>query len=246
MEKRPMTFKKAPKEEKPVTATSQELVPQDNDIFDPIEAPALAPGVFTDAPDLDASDIEWARLSLVQPQADILTDPESKIRAGTFLIKGDVEGSRKVTIVPLKMHLSRRYATGPFGSEVVHCQSNDAKTGVGDPGGDCKTCPMAQWIEDPDPKRAGKRLLRCSPSYHYIAYSVEANQLVAVSFSKTATSAAKDINGRVATFGLGKFMVELTATKGKGDGNYFVPVPRFPRPSPEVLDDARLSLPPST
>lgn len=202
---------------------------------------ALADGAFSDDPDLSNDDFSYSRLSLLQPQSDKVNDPEANYKAGTFLVDGEVEATRNVTIIPRQMKITREYATGPREARVIHCSSNDAKTGHGDPGGSCRACPMTQWIPDPD--RPGKKLLRCQPTYHYVVYDTGTQQPVALSLSKTGTDAAKAINGRIMTHKLGKFAVQLSTVKGKGDGNYFVPVARFPKPEPEHLADAALAIP---
>ncbi|NOY61009.1 MAG: hypothetical protein GXO75_19030 [Calditrichaeota bacterium] len=54
----------------------------------------------------------------------------------------------EIEVIPIKYGKYRlRFAARELGGQIL-CRSNDAKTGEGDPGGDCATCPFAKWGKD--------------------------------------------------------------------------------------------------
>jgi len=58
----------------------------------------------------------------------------------------------KVQVVPVFKFASRvRWESREKGSPVI-CQSVDGKTGIGDPGGTCATCPCAQFQDGEPPE----------------------------------------------------------------------------------------------
>jgi hypothetical protein len=50
--------------------------------------------------------------------------------------------------------------------------------------GPCATCPMSQWVEDPDPKRQGKRKLPCQPSIVAVVYNHQTERVGLVRFKR--------------------------------------------------------------
>lgn len=64
------------------------------------------------------------------------------------------------------------------------CKSNDGLLGVGTPGGNCTTCPMAKWIDNSPPA--------CTLSYDRLIFDFHTNQLGIMSFSKTKIKALQE------------------------------------------------------
>lgn len=62
------------------------------------------------------------------------------------------------------------------------CKSTDGITGVGDPGGECRTCPMSQWGQDGSPPP-------CALSYDRLIYDFHTNQLGVISFARSKIKA---------------------------------------------------------
>lgn len=82
--------------------------------------------------------------------------PRVKVPAGgatTWEIPslGGSEASKELTGVVVHFKLTRAYWPNgdPDGSPPV-CRSNDSIVGIGSPGGDCRTCPLAQFGSAPD------------------------------------------------------------------------------------------------
>lgn len=71
--------------------------------------------------------------------------------------------------VVLHMHGERRFYERPFeetgGKEPALCRSSDGLTGIGDPGGACASCAMAQWTEQADGSRTKPRCSERSAIY---------------------------------------------------------------------------------
>lgn len=114
-------------------------------------------------------------LKLIQSMSADFT--EEGIAPGNFRnsLTGEVLGST-AEIIPVGSLHWRRF----FEDRKVLCASNDAITGIGEPGGDCFSCPLAMWRKElqtreiadvPDIRRyrakAGEKLLspRCSEQF---------------------------------------------------------------------------------
>jgi hypothetical protein len=81
--------------------------------------------------------------------------PRIKINSGTALwLIPDLSGDKtapSITGVVVEARDTRvYYATKDAGNVPPDCSSTDAKTGVGKPGGDCASCPLAQYDSAPD------------------------------------------------------------------------------------------------
>lgn len=63
---------------------------------------------------------------------------------------GDTVPAKTISGIVVHFRLTRGYWPGEFkGSEPPQCSSQDNRVGIGDPGGDCATCPLAQFGSDP-------------------------------------------------------------------------------------------------
>lgn len=88
---------------------------------------------------------------------DVITMPSGG--AGVFSIADPLSGKdRKVETIQaviLHWHMTRAYWTTAYGegeAGLPDCRSEDGRRGIGEPGGDCATCPMAQWGSKGDPR----------------------------------------------------------------------------------------------
>lgn len=165
----------------------------------------------TDANDMDSADMLKPKLRLAQGLTPEVAAGEAK--PGQWLLLGAMP-MNQVIVVPLAMAKRRAYTVDvkdADGTRVV-CESGDSITGVGDPGGVCATCPLAQWSAKDANGRS--KPPPCNLSYEYIVYIPGAGPAT-LSLSKTGTDTAKFINMMAKMKGFGKFAVEL----GSKDGN---------------------------
>jgi len=70
------------------------------------------------------------------------------------------------------------------------CKSADGITGVGDPGGECKTCPMSQWGADGKPPP-------CALSYDRLIWDFHTNQLGIIRFARSKIAAIRQFHQAV-------------------------------------------------
>jgi hypothetical protein len=177
----------------------------------------IAP-VWTSTPDFEEGETGYPLLRLAQGLTPEVAQGDAKM--GDWLLNG-FEPMKDVTIIPMFFARTRRM-NDPNDRTRTLCASGDGVTGRGTPGGNCHTCPMAQWSEDP---RTGRRRRPpCDLQFNYGAYSVEHEQVVQVGFKGTGTGAAQSINNFVQTQGMGKFAMKLTSsTERNGPNIYAVP-----------------------
>lgn len=94
---------------------------------------------------LEQEDVAIPRLVILQGLSPEVTEGQG--RPGEFYIKGHTRniGKGPVEIIVLMRSKSRiRWQDLTLGGGIL-CQSGDSKTGIGDPGGDCTVCPLAEW-----------------------------------------------------------------------------------------------------
>lgn len=112
---------------------------------------------------------QTASASLAQLASEVLAPgerlglwdlPRITVPAGGGLIwqLPDGTGAQRIEAVIIHRQLTRAYWPAAFsgGPEPPACSSHDAVTGIGDPGGECARCPMAQWGSDGDRGQACK------------------------------------------------------------------------------------------
>lgn len=143
----------------------------------------------------------------------------SEAAPGQYLLTG-FEAENEVIFVPVLLARAREYRDRAVnnGADVL-CRSGDAITGVGDPGGDCAACPLAEWTEEAD--RQGKTYRKapaCAMIYSYVGFSETHGAPVAIDFKRTNLDASKLINTMVKMRGLGNFAIKLTSKIVEGKG----------------------------
>lgn len=113
------------------------------------------------AENVEAADRVMPRLALASKQSPQCDEENEKyidgLRQGDFFntISREIYGST-IYIVPL-FELKTRAKNRPYGeSGPAYCQSFNGKTGVGDPGGDCRTCPHSKWTMVPGKQKNQK------------------------------------------------------------------------------------------
>jgi hypothetical protein len=96
-------------------------------------------------------------------------------------------------------------------------------TGVGNPGGNCGACPMADW-QAPKKKGGQNSAPSCTFLYSYMVYIVEAKTMGILEFSRTSITTGKMLNTMIAQRGLGTFAVKLSSTSKQGPkGTFYTP-----------------------
>lgn len=133
----------------------------------------------------------------------------------------------KTYVVPLFFFKSRILFNPMEEGGGLRCQAPDARVGVGDPGGDCERCPMAQFSKDDKPV--------CSLFYNYVALVLDepaklptTEDMVVVSFKSTGLKVSRQWNslmrfrGRFDSFA---GVYEFTSAAMKNDvGSWYQPV----------------------
>jgi len=173
--------------------------------------------VYSDKPTMDSNDLFIPRLRLAQGLTKEVQDGEAK--PGQWLVLG-AEPAAEVTVIPVAM--TRRRELRDPDERTVACRSGDSITGVGNPGGECSSCPMNQWT----PTKSGKNNPpACSFLYSYMVWVIEAETMAILEFSRTSITTGKMINTMVAQRGLGTFCAKLTSSSKQGPkGTFYSPV----------------------
>ena len=194
--------------------------PQSNgEVLDdsPVQETGLAR--YSSQPAFDASDLFIPKLRLAQ---GLTAEVQSGLaKPGDWLVLG-ADPMKAPTIVPMMM-VRRRELRDTDENRVVLCRSSDSITGVGNPGGECATCPMNKWI--PSKKAGGKNSAPpCTFIYSYIVYVVDTEELCVLEFYRTSIPTGKMLNTMVLQKGLGKFAVQLRSNGQQGPkGTYYQP-----------------------
>jgi hypothetical protein len=172
---------------------------------------------YSQTPQLDSQDLFIPRLRLAQGLTAEVTNGEAK--AGQWLVLGS-SPMETTTVIPVAM--TKRRELRDVEARMVVCRSVDSVTGIGDPGGDCGICPMAQWVKNA--KTGKNNAPECSFIYSYMVYVVEAKTLAVLEFTRTAITAGKMLNTMIVQGGIGTFAITLGASGRQGPkGNYYSP-----------------------
>lgn len=134
---------------------------------------------------------------------------------------------KTVQVVPLMFFKNRfRFQEGALGN--ILCQSADTVLGIGDPGGECKTCPMAQFGS------SGKgNSPACSLFYNYPSLilpkdgHIGLDLLVVASFKSSELKVARDWNALLRLRNADTFsgIYEFTTVEQKNDlGSWYTRV----------------------
>lgn len=181
-----------------------------------LTSPQTSMSAYSNTPMIDTSDVFIPKLRLAQALTAEVTNGTAK--SGQWVISGE-DPMAKPVIVPLLMN-RRRELRDPDENRQIMCRSFDSVKGVGNPGGDCATCPMAKWTEGK--KGKGNSAPQCNFIYSYVVYVVDLDQVVILEFSRTSIAAGKMLNTIIMQKGLGKFAVQLSSNSAKnGRGQTF-------------------------
>ncbi len=200
-----------------------------------VYTPKSAVQTYTAQPPMGSEDLLIPKLRLAQGLTAEVTNGMAK--AGQWIVSGE-DPMNKPVIIPMLM-TRRRELRDDVESRQVSCRSNDAITGVGNPGGDCSSCPMAHWTESK--KKGGSNVPpACTFIYSYMVYVVELEQLVVLEFSRTSIPAGKMLNTMLLQKGFGAFGVQLSAASSKAKkGQYYSPVVNGAKVTAEQLKKAQ-------
>lgn len=201
-----------------------------------VYTPQSAMGAYSNTPMIDTSDVFIPKLRLAQALTSEVVNGAAK--SGDWVISGE-DPMKKPTIIPMLMN-RRRELRDPDESRQVLCRSVDSLHGIGDPGGDCNTCPMAKWSEA---KGKNKKNMppQCNFIYSYVIYIVETNSVCILEFSRTSIAAGKMLNTMILQKGLGTFAAQLSAASSKNDRNqtFYSPIVNGAKVTDKILKMAR-------
>ncbi len=200
-----------------------------------LSTPVSAISAYSNTPNIDTSDVFIPKLRLAQALTAEVTNGIAK--SGQWVVSGE-EPMNKPVIVPLLMN-RRRELRDPDENRQVMCRSFDSVKGVGNPGGDCASCPMAKWVEGK--KGKGNSAPQCNFIYSYVVYVVDLDAVVILEFSRTSIAAGKMLNTIIMQKGLGKFAVQLSSNSSKnGRGQtFYSPVINGAKVTDKVMVTAR-------
>lgn len=215
--------------------SSDETRPVDEAVGDGVENAGTALANYSDTPDFDQDDVVIPRLRLAQGLTTEVQD--GLARPGQWILTG-FEPEDELTVIPVAF--TKRRELRDEDTREILCFSQDSKTGVGDPGGDCSVCPLQEWADGEGGRRVPPA---CNFQYAYLMYIVEFGALAAMSFSKSALRTGKLLNTIVAQRGMLNCAVKLSNSQRKGDkGNYYVPSVNPTNVAEEVLEAARAKI----
>jgi len=216
-----VTAKNKPKQ-LPARARTSRVSSGFDDMVEEVEetsVPRNALSVYSDTPVLEGQDLFIPRLRLAQGLTQEVQDGAAK--PGQWLILGEKPMS-EVSVVPIAM--TRRRELRDPDTRTTICRSGDGYTGIGNPGGDCSRCELAQWASSTSKKGKKNTAPPCTFLYSYMVYVVEANTLAILEFSRTSITSGKMMNTMVAQHGVGTFAVRLTSAQRNGPmGTYYTP-----------------------
>lgn len=190
--------------------------------------------VYSETPEFDREDVLFPRLRLAFGLTKEVQD--GLARPGDWIPDG-FEPEQEFIIMPMAYRKGRELRD-PDTRDVL-CISGDAKTGQGEPGGPCVTCPESQWRKDPE--REGKNSPpNCTILYNYLIYVVDLDAVFRMTFSKSSEIMAKTLNTMIMLRGMGKVAIKLGASQKQGPfGNYHIPVITPITATEEMLEAAR-------
>lgn len=141
-------------------------------------------------------------------------------------LEGDDHPYDDITCVVLDGKNSRAYYASAYDPKAAKtgslnppdCKSNDGVQGVGTPGGDCKTCPLATWGENGTPPA-------CALSYDRLIFDFHTGQLGVMSFARTKIKAVQEFQRTIRARNGGSipmwaYKVKIVSERRE---NFFVP-----------------------
>jgi hypothetical protein len=164
---------------------------------------------------LDSTDFTIPRVRLLQSVSAEVQEGLAKPGTLKNSLTGEEYGDR-LDFVPVLVFKSRIR----FDVKELKCRSNDAVTGVGDPGGACAECPYAEWGEN-------REAPECAVVYNYPSIILDANgqsdgMPVAVSLMRTSTPAAKKLNTMLKFDPKGSVYELFTEKRENEKGKFYV------------------------
>lgn len=199
------------------------------------------PAVYQPAVEMSGDDFFIPRVRLAQGlTAEV---QEGMAKTGDWLMMG-IEPQTSLIIVPLSMAKQQEFRHTDTG--LTQCYSNDAITGIGDPGGPCADCPLNKWGPRGDNGRGTPPL--CMFRYAYMVYVYTDKDGVITPIGpgmfeakKSSIQLGKVINSFAMMHkGWGNFAVRLTSRKVEdGQKKYARPVATAAKIPPELLVEAQ-------
>lgn len=191
-----------------------ELVPQGNGhaLTIPGQGPLVA-GLDT----LGSEDITLPYIRLTQAMSDDVTSGERRPGELVHSITGEVY-PQPLEFVPVMVSITR----SRFVDRTRVCFSPDGRTGIGDPGGDCATCPLAQWRRGTDGQPDSPP--ECARGYQYVVFLPGHEPLpMALILAKTSTKAGKKLNYMLKAYARRGSVFSVSAKKQQNNkGTFFV------------------------
>ena len=140
-----------------------------------------------DLDEFGKDDIQIPWLRLMQGLSEAVTSGEAQ--SGQWVMDG-FEPTNEVLLVVGAAGKYRNMREGE--SREIVCSASDAKTGVGEPGGECSICPHSKWTDNP---KEGGRMLppACSEGYSFMVYSLTDSMFGRLNLERTGMNAAKSI-----------------------------------------------------
>ena len=176
---------------------------------------SLAPVSFSTDNDDDDYEMDFPVMKILQQTSDEVKSKEGD--AGQMYVDSIGVVEHPLIFVPLargQLRIRKEDAKN-IDSEIV-CRSNDGYHGVGDPGGDCRTCPFARWIDDSPPD--------CSHIIVFLGYLPEEDQIVRWSLQRTGLPVARRINTMLKNRKMGTVALKIGIREtGSNRQRYFAP-----------------------
>jgi hypothetical protein len=178
---------------------------------------------------VDQTDVTIPRLALCQSMSDERKRGDSKfipgLEEGMYFnsVSKKIYGDN-VLVVPVFFYRTRiRFEDREKGGGIL-CQAQDAKTGVGDPGGDCLSCKLSQFVDGERPGCTEFKNMACLVVPEEGLPKLE--DAVIFGFKSTSIKAAKTWNTLLRMRGLDYFssIFEVTSKIEKNSkGTYYIP-----------------------
>ena len=175
---------------------------------------------YSQDPDEEGYELRYPRLRLLQSSSPLVR--QGIEHAGKYVVD-NFGAFDEPEVIPLARGLSRelRLSREEDPDRPVICRSNDAKVGVGEPGGNCATCP---WANN-----------GCSLIHSFIVYMADLDLPLRWDLQGSGKYTAQDINTLIKMKGFEKFSLKLGKREaGEKDVKYLVPTIRM-LPLPQDL-----------
>lgn len=188
---------------------------------------------WTETPEFEANEVGFPKLRLGQGLTAEVAEGNAKM--GNWLLTGQEPFTEGVTVIPIMFGRTRWKRENPDDRDSkIACQSGDARIGIGNPGGDCKTCPFAKWT--PGGGNGKNKPPACTLTYKYAVWVDGAEAIAEITFQKTSETYAHLINNLVQRYGFGKFAIKLTSSfRQNGNRRWAEPVVTVTRLTPSML-----------